>query len=62
MPTDFGTSDMYGFKATYTDEEIVVLTKVQFDNMKMYAYILRALQAIFSIVNVVIVVLNLNRL
>lgn len=53
---------MYGFKATYTDEEIVVLTKVQFDNMKMYAYILRALQAIFSIVNVVIVVLNLNRL
>lgn len=62
MPTDFGTFDMYGFKATYTDEEIVVLTKVQFDNMKMYAYILRALQAIFSIVNVVIVVLNLNRL
>ncbi len=27
MPTDFGTFDMYGFKATYTDEEIVVLTK-----------------------------------
>ncbi len=56
MPTDFGTFDMYGFKATYTDEEIVVLTKGairQHENVRLHY---RALQAIFSIVNVVIVV------
>ena len=39
MPTDFGTFDMYGFKATYTDEEIVVLTKGairQHENVRLF--------------------------
>ncbi|HDK4292544.1 TPA: GTP cyclohydrolase II, partial [Staphylococcus aureus] len=40
MPTDFGTFDMYGFKATYTDEEIVVLTKGairQHENVRLHS-------------------------
>ena len=40
MPTDYGKFDMYGFTTDLSDEEIVVIVKDQFVQMKMFVYTL----------------------